>query len=146
MGGKNKEQTKCKKRSYVTLHSLYICRLTLAWIFSEISTNYEECCLILTGLPSLLLDSISCRLVSSLSGVDLNCSTATQRLSSPTAFSGFLVLTLPRVALPTSGHVEDRGLRPLLGFVLKQTKGSSAWRTTYIVSQMIYLLADKINL
>ena len=31
----------------------------------------------------------------------------------------------------------DRGLRPLFGFTLKQTKGSSAWRTTYIVLHFI---------
>ena len=39
--------SKCKKRSYVTLHSLCICRLTLAWISSEISTK-------LLGMPSHL--------------------------------------------------------------------------------------------
>ena len=52
---KNKEQTnnmvwvgsKCKKRSYVTLHFLYICRLTLAWISSKISTK-------LLGMPTHL--------------------------------------------------------------------------------------------
>ena len=57
-------RSKCKKRSYVTLHSLCICRLTLACISCENSTNHEECWLILTGLPSLLLDFISYRLVS----------------------------------------------------------------------------------
>ena len=29
--------------------------------------------------------------------------------------------------------LRDRGLRPLFGFAPKQTKGSSAWRTIYIV-------------
>ena len=38
------------------------------------------------------------------------------------------------IPLPTSGHIEDLGLRPLFGFTPKQTKGSSAWRTTYIMS------------
>ena len=73
MEGKNKEQTnntagvssKCKKRSYVTLHFLCVCWLTLTCSFCEISTSYEECWLILTGFPSLMLDPISRRLVSS---------------------------------------------------------------------------------
>ena len=47
-----------------------ICWLTLAWISSENSTTHEECWLILTGLPLLLLDSLSCQLVSLLSGID----------------------------------------------------------------------------
>ena len=55
-----------RRLSCDTLHSLCICRLTVAWIFCEISTNHEECWLILTALLSLLLDSISCRLVSSV--------------------------------------------------------------------------------
>ena len=41
-----------------------------------------------------------------------------------------------RVPLPTSGHVEISNPNPLSGFALKQTKGSSAWRTTYIVLQL----------
>ena len=94
----------------MTLHSLCICRLSLTWILQEISTSHEECWLILTGLPLLLLEPISC-------------------LPSPTLLSGFLCPTLSRVPLPTSGHVEDRGLRPLFGFAPKQTKGSSAWCT-----------------
>ena len=58
-------KSKCKKRSYVTLHSLCIYRLTLAWISSENSTTHEEFWLILTGLSSLLLGSLSCRVVTS---------------------------------------------------------------------------------
>ena len=60
-------QLKCKR---VKLWHCIPYRLTLAGISSENSTNHEECWLILTGLPSLLLDPISCRLVSSVSGVD----------------------------------------------------------------------------
>ena len=59
-----------RRLSCDTLHFLCICRLSLTCSFCEISTIYEECWLILTGLPSLLLDPISCRLVSSLSSVD----------------------------------------------------------------------------
>ena len=57
--------SKCKKRSYVTLHSLCICRLSLTCSSCEISTSHEECWLILTGLPSLILNPISCWLFSS---------------------------------------------------------------------------------
>ena len=55
-------QLKCKK---VKLWHCIPCRLTLACISIENSTNHKECWLILTGLPSMLLDPISCRLVSS---------------------------------------------------------------------------------
>ena len=36
-------------------------------------------------------------------------------------------------SLLTSGHIKISGPNPLSGFVPKQTKGSSAWQTTYIV-------------
>ena len=83
--------SKCKKRSYVTLHSLCICRLSLTCSCCEILTSHEECRLILTGLPSLILDSISCRLVSA--AVRCQLPTARLCLPSPTAFSGFLLPT-----------------------------------------------------
>ena len=110
---KNKEQTnnmasvssKCKKRSYVILHSLCICRLTLAWISSEISTK-------LLGMPTHLdWSSLTAaglylmRLVSLLSGVD--CPSA-----SPFANSSLWVPSsnsLTGVPLPTSGCVEISG-------------------------------------
>ena len=38
-------------------------------------------------------------------------------------------------SLPTSGHVEISSPNLLSGFAPKQTKGSSAWRTTYIELQ-----------
>ena len=106
-----------------------ICRLTLTWISSENSTTHEECWLILTGLPSLRLDPISSDW-SLLSGVDSIC-------HSPSPVANWL-LWVPssnstRVPLPTSGHVDISSPNPLSGFVPKQTKGSSAWRTTYIV-------------
>ena len=55
-----------RRLSCDTLYSLCICRLSLMCnFFCEISTSHEESWLILSGLPSLLLDPISCRLVSS---------------------------------------------------------------------------------
>ena len=72
VGGKNKEQTNnmlglTQVQEVKLWHSTFlcICRLTLTCILREISTKLEECWLILTGLPSLLLDSLSCRLVTS---------------------------------------------------------------------------------
>ena len=56
-------------------------------------------------------------------------SIALLRHPSSTLLSGFLFPTLSRVPLPLSGHVEDRGLRPLFSFAPKQTKRLSAWRT-----------------
>ena len=156
VGGKKKEQTnimawissKCKKRSYVTLHFLCICRLTLAWISSEISTK-------LLGTPTHL-DwssltaaglSLSCRQVSS--AVQCRLPTAILGFPSSTAFS------LARRQLPSLGSFfqlplafpcllpvasRSRVQNPLSGFAPKQTKGSSARRTTYIVSHVVRLV------
>ena len=55
-----------------------------------------------------------------------------------TSLGSFFQL-LTRVPLPISSHVEDHGFRPLFGFAPKQTKGSSAWRTLFIVSHMVRL-------
>ena len=54
---------------------------------------------------------------------------------SPTASSEFLCLTPTGLPLTTSGHIEISNPNPLFGFAPKQTKGSSAWRTTNIVLQ-----------
>ena len=62
-------------------------------------------------------------------------STGHSRHPSPTAFSEFLCQTPDWRSLPTSGRVEIVSPNPLSGFPPKQTKGSSAWWTTYIVSQ-----------
>ena len=68
---KNKEQTNNKALANSSARRLSCdtpcipCRLTLAWISTENSTYHEECWLILIGLPSLMLDSLSCRLVTS---------------------------------------------------------------------------------
>ena len=92
--------SKCKKRSYVTL--CIPCRLTLACISCENSTKLEECCLILTGLPSLLLGPIS-------SDWSLCCPVSTPsvtlRRPSPTAFSQFLC---PTLCLAFSSHFRSR--------------------------------------
>ena len=71
-------------------------------------------------------------LVSLLSGFDCPV-----RRPSPTAsLSSFVQLSDWR-SLPTSGHVEISGPNSLSGFAPKQTKGSSDWRTTYIVLHCI---------
>ena len=139
VGEKNKEQTRAwvnwsaRKLSCDTLHSFayvdYRWRASFAK-FPQITgmlTHLDWPSLTVAGLCLMPIGLFSdwCRLP-----------TATLRLPSPTGFCGFLLPTpVTRVPLPTSGHVEDRGLRPLFGFAPKQTKGSSAWRTTYIVSQ-----------
>ena len=129
VGEKNKEQmnnmawvnSSARRLSCDTLHSLCICRLTLAWISSEISTK-------LLGMPthldSLLLDSISCRLVSS--AVRCRLPTAPLRRPSPTpSLSSFFQLPDWR-SLAYFRPRRDLVLRPLFGFTPKQTKGSSA--------------------
>ena len=120
--------SKCKKRGYVTL--CIPCRLTVACISSKNSTKLEECCLILTGLPSLLLDPIS-------SDWSFCCpvSTPSATFHRPSLPLGSFVQLSDGRSLSTYGRVEISSPNPLSAFAPKQTKGSSAWRTIYIVSQ-----------
>ena len=119
--------TQVQKGSYVTL---CICRLTLAWIFSETSTKLLGMPTLLVRSSSLVLDSlmptrlsaVRCRLVTRVTLRQLPSSNSFVQLSS-------------RVPLPTSGHSRSRVQNPLSGFAPKQTKESSVWRTTYIVLQ-----------
>ena len=138
VGEKNKEQTnnmlgliQAQEEELCNIaFPMCICRLTLAWISSEISTK-------LLGIPNHLdwssltaLDSLSCRLVSLLSGVDWP-------LASPFANCLLWVpLSHSLLAFPSYFRWRrDSELRPLFGFAPKQTKRSPAWRTTYIVLQ-----------
>ena len=114
-----------------------IWRLTLAWISSEISTKR-------LGMPTHLdrsfrtaLDPISCQLVSLLSGVDwpLVSLFANCPLRVPLSHSS------DWRSLPTFGHVEISSPNPLSCFAPKQTKGSSAWRTTYIMLQLLFSIS-----
>ena len=116
-----------QKGSYVTL---CICRLMLAWVSSENSTTLLECRLILTRLPSLLWTS------SHLTGLSpVRCRLVTRVTLRQPNFE-FLCPT-PWLAFPSSLPVTSRPRvqNPLSGFAPKQTKESSAWRTTYIVLQ-----------
>ena len=122
--------SKCKTRSYVTLCiPVSIYRLTLAWISSENSTTHEECWLILTHLPSLLwtsshptgLSAVRCR---------LPCPSSVANPSSSSFSNSLLAFPYPLPVTPRS-----RLQNLLSGFAPKQTKESSAWRTSYIVLQ-----------
>ena len=127
VGGKNKRtiwawvNSSARRLSCDTLHSLCICRLSLTCSFCEISTSHEECWLILTGLPSLLLDPISCQLVTSLSGIDCPLPLCVS-LRQP-----FLWVPLSNsstcVPLPTSGRVRDLESKPFFCFRAKTDKG-----------------------
>ena len=96
-----------------SLHSLCIGRLT------KFLQSYKECQPILTGLPSLLLHPLMPPL----------CVSRRQLL--PLGSFVQLLLAFPS---PISGHVKISRPNLLSAFTPKQTKGSSAWRTTYIVS------------
>ena len=109
---------------------LCICRPTLAWISSEISTK-------LPGMPTHLdrssltaLDSLSCWLVTSAIRCQLATRVTLRQLPSPSSFVQLLSRSLTNFR-----SRQDRGLRPLFGFAPKQTKGLSAWRTSYIELQ-----------
>ena len=101
---------------------------------SETSTKLLEC----------RLDLLS--LVWTLSHADsplLRCpvSTASVRCPSPTAhFSVPFCLLSDRRPLTTPVTSRSRIQNPLSGFAPKQTKESSAWRTTYIVLQKHYFI------
>ena len=109
--------SECKKGGSVTLHSLCICRLTLACISSEISTK-------LLGMPthpdwpSLTasfcwpLLTLDCKLILSVFLTALVSSTVHCRLPlcvtlcQLPSLSSFFQLSLSGVPLPTSGHIE----------------------------------------
>ena len=100
-------KSSARRLSCDTLHFLCICRLSLTCSFCEISTSHEECWLILTGLPSLLLDPISCRLVSSLP-----LSVARRQLTSLSSFTNSslsLSLAFP-YPLPVTSKIAGSGL------------------------------------
>ena len=107
---KNKEQTnnmglgklKRKKGGPMTLRSLCICRLTLASISSEISKKLLGMLIYLDWSSSLLLNSISCRLVTSAVRCRLPLCVTLRQLASVGSF--FQLLS--RVPFPTSGRVE----------------------------------------
>ena len=114
-----------------------ICRLTLAWVSTETSTK-------LLGMPtypdrySSLLWTLSHANSSLCCPVSTVLSIVRRQLPS----SSFVQLSDWR-SLPTSGHVEISSPNPLSGFAPKQTKGSSAWRTTYIVLHYAHIPKDE---
>ena len=107
-----------------------ICRLTLAWISSEISTK-------LLGMPTHLDRSSLTATGLTHTNWPLLLSLVDWSLASPFA-NCLLWVPLSNYYWRSLTHFRsrrDRGLRPLFGFAPKHTKGSSAWRTTYIVLQ-----------
>ena len=77
------------------------------------------------------LDSLSCRLVTSAVRCRLAIHVTLRQLPSLSPFVQFLSRSLTHF-----WSRRDRRLRPFYGFAPKQTKGSSAWQTTYIVLQI----------
>ena len=100
---------------------------------SETSTKLLECRLILTRSSFTGLDPLTCWLVSLLSHVD--CSLASPFANCP-LLSPFVSLSDWR-PLTTSVTSRSQVQNPLSGFAPKQTKESPAWRTTYIVLQLL---------
>ena len=118
-----------QKGSYVTL---YMCRLTLAWVSSENSTMLLECRLILTRLPY-------CGWTLSHADWSLSCPVSTAPFANCQLLSPFVSLS-DWCSLPTSGHAEISSPKPFVWFRAKTDKGSSAWRTTNIVLHLVYLI------
>ena len=141
VGGKrtNEQRTIClgltqSARQGVMQHSAFpvcICRLTLAWISSETSTK-------LLGMLTYPDQSSSLLWTLSHANSSLCCpvSTALSIVRRQLPSSQFLCLTL-WLAFPSYFRSRrDLESKPF-GFSPKQTKGLSAWRTTYIVLQMV---------
>ena len=109
--------SKCKKRSCVTLHSPCICRLTLAWISSDISTK-------LLGMPTHL-DWFSFTAVELSHATGLFCcpvSTANCPSASPVANC----LLYPTLWLAFSSYFRSRRdleSKPFVWFRAKTDKG-----------------------
>ena len=111
--------SKSKKGSFVTLHSLCICILTLACICAKLlqaTRNANSSLTVFLTAPGLYLTPTA-----------LFCyplSTAPLRLPSPTPLSlGSFSIYFPP-PLPVSSEISNPS--PLFGFVPKQTKGTSA--------------------
>ena len=121
-----------------TLDSWCICRLTLACISSEISTK----------LPGMLTHPDWPSLTASgpyLIPTVFFCSpVSTANYPSPLPVANWLLwvplfdssLAFPCL-LPVAAKISSPN--PFSDFAPKQTKGSSAWRTPYIVSHNIYM-------
>ena len=151
--------SRCKRGVMLHCIPLCICRLTQAWISSEISTK-------LLGMPTYLdrssltaLDPLSCQLVSLLSGVDWP-------LASPFA-NCILWVSLSnscRVPLPTSGYVEIAGSglclvsrqnrqkdhllggSPTLGYIVIRTKkGYQVFLIQIILKHMNLIHTCRLN-
>ena len=111
--------SKCKKGSFVTLHSLCICRLTLAYHCAKLLQATRNANSSLTvfltapGLYLILTVLLCCPLL-----------TAPLRLPSPNHLSGFLFQLLFLHHFQVSSEISSPS--PLFGFMPKQTKGSSA--------------------
>ena len=122
--------TQVKKESYVIL---CMCRLTLVWTLAKLaqsSWNADSIFFHWSG-PSLMPTHLS----APVSGVDWS-------LVSPFANSFSVLLSHSQTGVPSLLPVtRDRGSKtPLSGFAPKQTKESSAWRTTYIVLHLVLFL------
>ena len=117
--------TQVKKESYVTL---CMCRLTLVWTQAKLPQSYWNADSIFfhwSG-PSL----VPTRLSAPVSSVDCLCPSS---LANCQLLSPFLSHSLTGAPSPLLVTSRMRVQNPLSGFAPKQTKESSAWRTTYIV-------------
>ena len=113
-----------RRLSCDTLHSLCICRLTLACISNEISTKllgmpiHPDWPSLTAAGPYLMPTGLFCCPVSTG-----HCPSASPFANSS---SGFLLPTPDSRSLAYFRSRRDLELRPLFGFMPKQTKGSSA--------------------
>ena len=122
--------TQVQKGSYVTL---CMCRQTLAWVTSKNSTTLLECQLIFPHCGWTLSHADS----------SLYCPVLTghSRRQLPTSLLLSCSLTGIPFLLPVTPRSQVQN--PLSGFAPKQTKESSAWRTTYTVLHLCFYLSLK---
>ena len=114
--------TQVQKERYVIL---CMCRLTLEWILAKLLQSYWNA------------DSSSLTALELISSDSSLCSSVDWSLASPFVNTQLLIsfVSLSLTGVPFLLPVTPRSQvsNPLSGFAPKQTKESSAWRTTYIV-------------
>ena len=126
--------TQVQKESYVTL---CMCRLTLMWILAKLLQSYWNADLSWLVFPHCSVPHLI-RQVSLLSGLDCLCPSS---LANCQLLSPFFSLPDWR-SLPTSGHVEIAGPKPLVWFRAKRNRLLGGPPTAVAVMVIVVVVSE----